>query len=50
MHRQLAGTVEANDLYHPADNKGQAKQGGKKALAGKTLTGSLRRSMPCSPA
>jgi transposase-like protein len=32
MHRQLAGTVEADDLYHTAGNKGQAKQGGKKAL------------------
>jgi transposase-like protein len=32
MHRQLGGTVEADDLYHPAGNKGQAKQGGKKAL------------------
>jgi hypothetical protein len=31
MHRQLAGTVEADDLYHTAGNKGQAKQGGKKA-------------------
>jgi transposase-like protein len=32
MHRQLDGTVEADDLYHTAGNKGQAKQGGKKAL------------------
>src|SRR6201981_3130851 len=32
MHRQLAGTVEADDLYHTAGQKGQAKQGGKKAL------------------
>ena len=30
-HRQLEGTVEADDLYHPAGNKGQAKQGGKKS-------------------
>jgi transposase-like protein len=30
--RQLAGTVEADDLYHTAGNKGQAKHGGKKAL------------------
>jgi hypothetical protein len=32
MHRQLEGTVEADDLYHIAGQKGQAKQGGKKAL------------------
>jgi transposase len=32
MQRQLAGTVEADDLYHTAGNKGQAKHGGKKAL------------------
>jgi len=32
MHRQLAGTVEADALYQTAGNKGQAKQGGKKAL------------------
>ena len=32
MERQLAGTVEADDLYHRAGHKGQAKQGGKKAL------------------
>jgi ISXO2-like transposase domain len=30
--RQLAGTVEADDLYHTAGQKGQAKHGGKKAL------------------
>ena len=30
--RQLAGTVEADDLYHTAGKKGQAKQGGKNAL------------------
>jgi transposase-like protein len=29
--RQLEGTVEADALYHTAGNKGQAKQGGKKA-------------------
>jgi transposase-like protein len=28
----LEGTVEADDLYHTAGNKGQAKRGGKKAL------------------
>jgi transposase-like protein len=32
MDRQLAGTVEADELYHIAGNKGQAPQGGKKAL------------------
>src|SRR5262247_191326 len=32
MGRQLEGTVEADDLYHTAGQKGQAKQGGKKAL------------------
>ena len=32
MERQLAGTVEADDLYHTAGQKGQAKQGGKKTL------------------
>jgi transposase-like protein len=30
--RQVAGTVEADDLYHTAGQKGQAKQGGKKSL------------------
>src|SRR4029450_5040901 len=30
--RQLAGTVEADDLYHTAGHKGQAPGGGKKAL------------------
>src|SRR5213592_511400 len=32
MERQLDGTVEADELYHTAGQKGQAKQGGKKAL------------------
>jgi len=32
MERQLAGTIEADDLSHTAGNKGQATQGGKKAL------------------
>src|SRR5262249_40435837 len=32
MERQLAGTVEADELYHTAGEKGQAKQGGKKHL------------------
>jgi hypothetical protein len=32
IDRQLEGTVEADDLYHVAGNKGQAKQGGPKPL------------------
>src|SRR5215831_249653 len=32
IHRQLEGMVEADDLYHTAGQKGQATQGGKKAL------------------
>ena len=32
MDRQLAGTVEADELYHTAGKKGQAKAGGKKRL------------------
>jgi hypothetical protein len=32
MSRQLAGTGEADDLYHIAGHKGQAKGGGKKLL------------------
>jgi hypothetical protein len=32
LQRQSDGTVEADDLYHTAGNKGQAKQGGKKWL------------------
>src|SRR5262245_60399834 len=32
MHRQLEGTIEADDLYHTADHKGQATPGGRKAL------------------
>jgi transposase-like protein len=31
-HRQLEGTVEADELYHTADSKGQAQQGGNKSL------------------
>jgi hypothetical protein len=31
-NRQVAGTVEADDRYHTAGQKGQAKHGGKKAL------------------
>jgi ISXO2-like transposase domain len=32
MNRQLEGTVEADELYHTAGNKGQAHQGGTKPL------------------
>lgn len=32
MHRQLDGTVEADDLYHTAGTKGQMPGGGKKSL------------------
>jgi transposase-like protein len=32
MERQLEGTVEADDLYHTAGNKGQAQGGGRKPL------------------
>src|SRR5215475_3561277 len=32
LGRQLDGTVEADDLYHTAGHKGQAKTGGKKSL------------------
>jgi transposase-like protein len=32
MHRQLEGTVEADELYHTAGQKGQAPGGGKRAL------------------
>src|SRR5467141_758035 len=43
MHRQLEGTVEADDLYHTAGNKGQAKQGGK------NRSGSLRQRPASDP-
>lgn len=32
VHRQLSGTVEADEIYHTAGNKGQAKRGGTKQL------------------
>ena len=43
--RQLAGTVEADELYHPAGQKGQAKHGGKKALGRRPR----RRRKKCEP-
>src|SRR4029434_4420792 len=35
MERQLKGTVEADDLYHTAGQKGQAKKGGTTSLGRK---------------
>lgn len=32
LHRKLSGTVEADEIYHTAGNKGQAKRGGAKKL------------------
>src|SRR5262245_14612238 len=45
MERQLAGTVEADDLYHTAGYKGQAKTGGKKPL-GRTPRGRGKKREP----
>ena len=45
MHRQLDGTAEADDLYHTAGNKGQAKGGGKKAL-GRRARGRRKKREP----
>jgi hypothetical protein len=45
MERQLEGTVEADDLYHTAGNKGQAKQGGKKVL-GRRARGRRKKREP----
>jgi transposase len=43
--RQVAGTVEADDLYHTAGQKGQARQGGKKAL-GRRARGRRKKREP----
>jgi transposase-like protein len=43
--RRLAGTVEADDLYHTAGNKGQAQGGGKKAL-GRRARGRRKKREP----
>ena len=43
--RQLAGTVEADDLYHTAGKKGQAKTGGKKSL-GRRARGRRKKREP----
>ena len=45
MHRQLQGTIEADDLYHTAGNKGQAQQGGKKTL-GRRARGRRKKREP----
>jgi hypothetical protein len=45
MERQVESTVEADDLYHTAGNKGQAKQGGKKAL-GRRARGRRKKREP----
>ena len=41
----MDGTVEADDLYHTAGHKGQAKQGGKKAL-GRRARGRRKKREP----
>src|SRR3989449_6478299 len=43
--RQLAGTVEADELYHTAGQKGQAHQGGKKSL-GRRARGRRKKREP----
>jgi transposase-like protein len=45
MQCQLEGTVEADDLYHTAGQKGQAKHGGKKAL-GRRARGRRKKREP----
>src|SRR5256884_4946706 len=45
MERQLAGTVEADDLYHTAGQKGQARRGGVKPV-GPGLGGSRKKREP----
>src|SRR5215470_14301505 len=45
MHRQLEGTVEADDLYHTAGEKGQAQGGGKKSL-GRRARGRRKKREP----
>src|SRR5499426_1492411 len=45
MDRQLAGTVEADDLYHTAGNKGQAQGGGKRSL-GRRARGRRKKREP----
>ena len=45
MHRQLEGTVEADDLYHTAGSKGQAPGGGTKSL-GRRARGRRKKREP----
>jgi transposase-like protein len=45
MPRQLEGTVEADELYHTAGQKGQAHHGGKKAL-GRRARGRRKKREP----
>jgi hypothetical protein len=45
LHRQLAGTIEADDLYHTAGSKGQAQGGGKKPL-GRRARGRRKKREP----
>src|SRR4029077_5355054 len=45
MERQLEGTVEADDLYHTAGNKGQVQGGGKKSL-GRRARGRRKKREP----
>ena len=45
MQRHLDGTVEADDLYHTAGQKGQAKHGGKKSL-GRRARGRRKKREP----
>jgi transposase len=45
MERQLEGTVEADDLYHTAGNKGQAPGGGTKSL-GRRARGRRKKREP----
>jgi transposase len=45
MQRQVEGTVEADELYHTAGNKGQAKHGGKKHL-GRRARGRRKKREP----
>jgi transposase-like protein len=45
MERQLAGIVEADELYHTAGSKGQAKYGGKKSL-GRRARGRRKKREP----
>jgi len=39
--RQLEGIIEADDLYHTAGQKGQAKRGGKKLIPSDFVVGGI---------